>query len=117
MLKFQALRSPIEYSLEELEEQTRIPKKVLESFLERFTESSVKRDRGSGAERGKYLKSSTCKNRIVCHLVVLYLLIKGFRINATELARALKIDTDKLMPYLRECGCGRVRKEGEEEKE
>jgi len=45
------------------------------------------------------------KDKLICHIIVLCLFIFGFKFDGALLAQCMKLEINKFITYVKECGC------------
>ena len=69
-------------------------------MIENYTEPRLSRDKKS-----INVKSKNCKDKLICHIIVLLLIIKEFEIDSNDLVHQLKLEPKSITHYLREVNC------------
>lgn len=83
----------------ELEENLKIPKDVAEKLLNTYAELTVAKD--DSHKKFHYVRNKKMQDKLICHIIVLMLIIRDYKIDVKWLIASMKIQFDKLIPYLR----------------
>ena len=114
LLKLHKMPTTISLSEEAIAETYEIPLHIIHYLLQNFTDTSLGQHKDL-----KFTKSRRNAYKLVCHILVLMLLCsENFILNVKEVQKALKINTKKLLTYMKEVGCKdlvQLKKKSEEE--
>lgn len=89
---------------------------IMTSLRDRFSEATIDHRSKQGESKFRYVKNQVMKDKLICHIIVLMLMIKNYRFDAAWLANMLKVEITTLVKYLKETGCYPLLKgEGEED--
>jgi hypothetical protein len=53
----------------------------------------------------QYKKTSVCKHRLICYIIILALSLKKYKFDIKLLAKSLKLEIKAIYEYLKEVGC------------
>lgn len=122
LIRFYRCKNVITMDAKEMEEHLGIPKDISEHLLNTYAELTLAK--GESNKKFHYVRNKKMQDKLLCHIIVLMLIIRDYKIDVKWIISALKIDFTKLVTYLRMVSCfpKKVRKaetegEGDAEKE
>lgn len=118
LLRMYRYKDVITLSPKEIEDDLGIPKDIVDHLLKTYATLSY--SKGDSKTKFHFVRSKKHKDKLICHIIVLLLIIREYHFDVKHLINALKIDFVKLVNYLRMVSCfpkktKKVVKEGEEE--
>ena len=103
LLRLYRYKDVITLTPKEIEDDLGIPKDIVDHLLENYATLSY--GKGNTNNKFHYVRSKKHKDKLICHIVVLLLIIRDFSFDVKHLINALKIDFVKLVNYLRMISC------------
>ena len=99
LLRFYRLGNVIRMNTKEIEDNCGIPKDIGEKILNAYAELTVAKD--DSHKKFHYIRNKKMQDKLLCHIIVLLLIIRDYKIDVKWIISSLKIQFEKLVPYLR----------------
>lgn len=96
--KIRKITSPVQ----EVASSHKIPLEVAKGIVDRFYEAVKK---NADSDEVAFTRSKKQENRLICHLIILALTICNYKIDASPLMAALRIEEERINLLAREIGC------------
>lgn len=100
MIKFYAFNKIEFKSPDEISRILGIEMKFTNLLLNKFCETFLSIDNTI-----RFKKTTVCRHRLICHILVLALSLKNFHFDVGILTKSLKLDLKGIYEYLKEIGC------------
>ena len=92
----------IELPLQEIASSSRTPLEIAKSIVQRFYEPTKK---SGESEEVAFIRTKKLDTKLTCYIIILVLMIDGFKTNLSPLMATLRIDEDRISLLARELGC------------